>query len=455
LPAEKYDITVVWQDQLVSPETRFQLARDGALTVRCMIYYLTIKPVDSQGKLLENATVVIRQELTGNILDTRVTGADGAVTTRLPTGFHTLIISWKDVEVNTTSYYELNADVTLTIPCRVFYLTVNPLDDAGVSLADAEVLVFPDGRPDLPSSLTTNATGKVVFRLPTQGYELRISWRNVEVCTRTGYPLAGDAFLQLKCKVYYLTVRVFDRDGKGLEGVQLTVYNMVGRLAGDVFDSTATNSSSRAVFRLPIGNYMVIARYKTTYLLTPVDMSESKAVDLQGSMSVKLTFEGYPIPVYTTNAFYFAMLVVLLVIAAGAAVYYVYRKFGKKPLFSAGNDGEIRDDHSGAGAQPGGAVGEGKKEWFEEVNEESKKITGEKKEGAVEEEKIKTAEKEDEEPAPVNEDKEPAKKGIPETQKEIPKTAEVPLNVGQPPAQPKPELGHKEGKIEGNCYKFG
>jgi hypothetical protein len=330
LPAESYTVTAIWQDQLVTPETHFDLARDGSLTVKCLIFYLTVKPVDAHGILLENATVVFRQELTGNILDTIVTGAQGSVTARLPVGLHTLIISWKDVEVNTTSNYNLTADATLTITCRVFYLTVNPVDVDGIALADAEVLVYPSGRPDQPSSLRTNATGNVVFRLPAQSYGLRIAWRAVEVGQSEGYVLAADQELRLACRVYYLTVKVVDKDGKNLEGVQLTVFSMRNGLAVDVMDSASTNGTARHVFRLPVGEYKVSARYKTTYLLTPIDMSVAKAVQLQGSMQVKLTFSDYPTPIYTTNAFFVAILVILLVIVAMATIIYIYRKFGRK-----------------------------------------------------------------------------------------------------------------------------
>ena len=329
MPAESYVVTAVWQDQLVTPDTRYNLGQDGSLTVKCLIFYLTVRPVDSQGVLLENATVVFRQELTGNILDTVVTGAQGSVTARLPVGFHTIIIGWKDVEVNTTQNYELLADATLTITCRVFYLTVNPVDVDGIALAYADVLVYPRGRPDLPSSLRTNAFGLVVFRLPAQDYDLRVAWRAVEVGARDGYTLSADQQLRLACRVYYLTVKVVDRDGKGLEGVQLTVFTVRGGLVVDVADSALTNGSARMIFRLPVGEYKVVARYKTTYLLTPIDMSKAKSVQLQESMQLKLVFSDYPAPVYTTNAFFIALLVILLVIVAAATIYNLYRRYGR------------------------------------------------------------------------------------------------------------------------------
>jgi hypothetical protein len=341
LPAESYTVTAIWQDQLVTPETHFELARDGSLTVKCLIFYLTVKPVDSHGALLENATVVFRQELTGNILDTIVTGAQGSVTARLPVGLHTIIISWKDVEVNTTVDYNLTADATLTISCRVFYLAVKSVDVDGIALADAEVLIYPRGRPDLPSSLRSNASGLVVFRLPAQEYDLRVAWRAVEVGESNGYALSADQELRLACSVYYLTVKVADRDGKGLEGVQLTVFSVRNGLAVDVADSATTNGSARWVFRLPVGEYKVSARYKTTYLLTPIDMSQAKTVQLQQSMQLRLVFSDYPIPIYTTNAFFVALLVILLVIVAIATMVYIYRRFGRKGP-------AVQDDETGA-----------------------------------------------------------------------------------------------------------
>jgi hypothetical protein len=343
LPAESYTITAVWEDQLVSPETHFSLARDGSLTVKCLIFYLTVKPVDSRGMLLENATVVFRQELTGNILDTIVTGVQGTVTARLPVGLHTLIISWKDVEVNTTADYNLAAEATLTISCRVFYLAVRPVDVDGIALADAEVLIYPRGRPDLPSSLRTNASGLVTFRLPAQDYDLRAAWRAVEVGESKGYALSADQELRLVCRVYYLTVKVVDRDGNGLEGVAITVFTVRNGLVYDVADSALTKANATWVFRLPAGMYKVDARYKTTYLFTPVDMGKAAGVQLQESTRVRLVFSDFPVPVHKTNAFLVAVLVILLAAVAAATVFHIYRKFGRNGL-------AVQDEGTGAPA---------------------------------------------------------------------------------------------------------
>lgn len=331
LPSEIYKITVVWQDQLVSPDTDFRIERDGSLTLKSLIFYLTVKPVDSKGLPLENATVVFNQDFTGNVLDTQITGKDGAVTARLPIGRHTITVSWKDVEVNMTTSYELSGDATLTVSCRVFYLTARPLDASGLPVAEAEVTIFPAGRSDGSTTLTTDALGNAVFRLPAQDYDMKVAWKGVTVCVRNGYPLVKDSALPLNCRVYYLTVKVADRDGKGLDGVQITVYTVRNGLAYEVAGSAVTNGSSRCIFRLPVGDYKVLARLKTTYLLTPIDMSQARMVDLQDTMSVRLVFDQYPVPIYTTNEFYAALLFTILLLVAISTVYYVYRKFGRRP----------------------------------------------------------------------------------------------------------------------------
>jgi hypothetical protein len=353
MPAEQYGVTVYWQDQLVSPDTSFTVTKDDTLTIKCMIYYITITAVDSQNKVLENATVMFRQDLTGNILDTRVTNQNGVITARLPVGRHSIFVTWKDVQVNETLSYELTADATLTVNCRVFYLTVTPLDVQNIFLANAEVTIAPQGRPEAPTSLVTDAQGRGVFRLPAQPYDLKVRWKGVEVCVKTGYGLTGDASLSLTCRVYYLTVKVTDKDGKALEGVTLTVYNTRNNLVIEVFDSALTNSSSRGIFRLPFGDYRVVGRLKTTYLMTPVDMTKSKSLNLQDSTTVKMVFSEYPLPIHTTNAFLLAVLIIMLVVAMVGTMYYIYKKFGQKTrpapasLF-AGTDG----------GAPSGAEGE-------------------------------------------------------------------------------------------------
>lgn len=331
LPSEIYKITVVWQDQLVSPDTDFRIERDGSLTLKSLIFYLAVKPVDSKGLPLENATVVFNQDFTGNVLDTQITGKDGVVTARLPIGRHTITVSWKDVEVNTTPSYDLTGDASLTVSCRVFYLAARPLDASGLPIAEAEVTVFPAGRSDGSTTLTTDALGNAVFRLPAQDYDMNVAWKGVTVCEQNGYSLVTDSALPLNCRVYYLTVKVADKDGKGLDGVQITVYTVRNSLAYEVAGSAITNGSSRCVFRLPVGEYKVMARLKTTYMLTPIDMTQGRVVDLSDTLSVRLVFDQYPVPIYTTNEFYAALLFTILLLVAISTVYYMYRKFGRKP----------------------------------------------------------------------------------------------------------------------------
>ncbi|MEM2976565.1 MAG: hypothetical protein QXW06_02760 [Thermoplasmata archaeon] len=330
LPADRYKLTAVWQDQLVSPDTDYELIADGSLTIKCLIHYLTVRPVDSRGRILENATVVFRQELTGNVLDTGVTGADGQVTARLPVGRYTILITWRDVAVNETIGFELALDQSVTVQCRVFYLTVACADVDGVQLQGAEILVCPAGRPELATSLVSGADGMAVFRFPAQVLDIVVRWRGVEVGS-AAHALDSDAALPVSCKVFYLTVKVFDRDGRTLEGVQLTVFTLRSGLAVDVADTALVGPSGRAIFRLPVGQYRVFAHLRTTYLLTPVDQTESRGVDLTGSQTLRITFDGYPIPVHTSNAFMTALLFALVVVALLAAMYYVYRRLVRRP----------------------------------------------------------------------------------------------------------------------------
>jgi len=203
---------------------------------------------------------------------------------------------------------------------------VKPADASAVTLAEAEVTIRPTGSLGGSTTLTTDARGSGTFRLPAQSYDIKVTWKGVVVCNRNMYRLGGDASLSLDCRVYYLTVKVADRDGKGLEGVQLTVYTVRGGVVYDIAGSVATNGSSKGVFRLPVGEYKVVARLRTTYLLTPVDMTMGRIVDLQESSTVRVVFDQYPVPVYTTNGFFAAMSFIVMLVAAAAVIYHLHRR---------------------------------------------------------------------------------------------------------------------------------
>jgi len=172
-PKGDYAVAIYWKDVEVYNGTLVVLKSDRSLTLDCNVYYLQIIAQDTKALPLESATVIVTYNLSGAVFNSDYTDIYGQMTSRLPRGAYDLEVYWHGVLICSVLSYSLNqgVDQQLTLPCKVFYLTVKALDNGGEPVPD--VLITVEGTTNgLIDSQRTSKAGSTEFRLPVGTYNV-------------------------------------------------------------------------------------------------------------------------------------------------------------------------------------------------------------------------------------------------------------------------------------------
>ncbi|MFO8109878.1 MAG: carboxypeptidase-like regulatory domain-containing protein, partial [Thermoplasmata archaeon] len=276
------------------------------------IYYVDYSVEDQQGVAVENAKAIgTHSELPddNNIIADQITDEDGYILFRLPRGYQQLSVYWKDVLVGADSF-ELEDDTGIVVSSEVYYLTVTVTDDMNHPVESAHVRLTYADTPQLYEARYTDASGRVTIRIPVGSWDIEIHWLKTSVYEGNVQVDSSENSWShaAAVDVYYLTVVTEDRKGEPLDDVHLKV-------SADDMMWTGYTEEGEHVFRLPArGDYELVASLRTTYLLSNVDLVESRQITLTEESSESVNFEEYPIEVYRTNLFMMILLIVVIIV---------------------------------------------------------------------------------------------------------------------------------------------
>jgi hypothetical protein len=317
MPQDTYTVSIVWLDTLVHRDT-YAVVSNEAFTVAAMVYYWDLTSEDSRGIGLEFAQIGVTNTSTGRTLASQTANVDGESTFRLPVGEYRIDVLWANTLVF-EDVYTANADADMTLVSWVYYVTFHVTDGQGIDLAGASVALDNAAAMTSAGPLNTDADGNIEFRLATGSVDVEVVWRSVVVYTDTDVQVHADATEEIIAWVHYLTVKITDSKGVKLKDAVVTIDR-----DGLVVETARTPKNGTLVFRLPQADYWANFSYKTTYYLTPIDVSKSEMVTLSDDYiaSFKLSQDDYPIPFYKTNLFWVILVIVLLILGL---VFLLYR----------------------------------------------------------------------------------------------------------------------------------
>ncbi len=310
------------------------------MDINLQIYYIEYKITDVEGVPIEKALIKnLHSELPlgSNTLARYLTDGNGSVVMRSPRGEQTITVFWNDIKIH-NEIINLDGDATMDVQGNVYYLTVDVLDDDQQTLEDALIRVSYLDRDKLYESNYSDENGRVTFRIPASEWDIYVTWLGSPIYEDTVNVTNSEEswHLDARSDVYYLTVVTEDTDGK-LSGVYVVVES------GDRIWSGYTENGEYT-FKLPAGDdYTIKAAFKTTYMLTEVDLDESKEVTLSSTGEEKVEFGGYPIPVYKTNLFYALAALLILLVLIGLA----YWKIGAPHVEMAEDEELYEEDFEG------------------------------------------------------------------------------------------------------------
>ncbi len=310
---------VVYNDDMTVNE---HILSESPETIDAEVYYVDFYIIDERDIPVENSKVIVRHsELPSdrNIISDRISDTEGHIQFLLPRGEQTFTVHWKNVVVHTQTE-QLSEDIDITADSDIYYLTLSVRDERGLPLSSAPVRVTYEDSPKHYYSGYTDGQGEVEIRIPAENWDIEVEWLNTVVHQSQHEVTAEEESwsLDIDSDVYYLTVTTLDRNEEHLDDVHLKVST-----ENQVW--TGYTTDGKYEFRLPArDDYNVNASFRTTYLLTDVDIYEDQDIVLVDTAEESVDFEEYPTPIYRTNLFFLILIIILLL----AILYTVYSKIG-------------------------------------------------------------------------------------------------------------------------------
>ena len=225
------------------------------------VIYAHFLIVDSIGEPLSEAPIELWQDI--SFVARGITNETGYVKiSNVPSvGNYTLRVWWQNVKVfdqEVSIPDVVPEDNPIILQTAVYYPTFRIVDDAFVSLGDANVLVtHPNGNTTmLPYKTNSNGEFKLI-QTAGGNYTLRITWSGVEVGVKSTFVSSNEVHV-IKADVFYLTVETKDPSGNPIESVHVIVNDVARAL---VADSKLSNESGIVVSRLPGATYNIEATW--------------------------------------------------------------------------------------------------------------------------------------------------------------------------------------------------
>jgi hypothetical protein len=281
LPGGDYDIQVFWQNTLIYSQTKYLLDDNIAVVLVGAIYYLAIDVVDTHGIPVDSAQVVVLGT-DDNVLDSNFTDTLGKIDSRLPVGTHEVQVYWMGVLTNQT-HVSFSDDSQVTIVARIYYPVLFIQDADGKTLENARVDVILNETGEVLSSVTTDAKGEAVLRLPAAIYDLMVDWKGVRVYNERAYAVLMDDEREIKTSVYNLELIAVDSQDVPLKDALIT---LTLALDGRVMAGVTTDINGSAIARLPGAVYDLTVRWENVlvYEENGMDVSVSGKHILRSSV---------------------------------------------------------------------------------------------------------------------------------------------------------------------------
>jgi hypothetical protein len=314
-PGGTFRLVARWSGAVVMDDPDFLVSGTAEREIKVWVFYLTARLADSRGVPVAFASISTHRG--GVPVGSAVTGPDGKADLRLATGDSQVTANWHGVEVH-NSTVTVAADDARDLPARVHYLKVMPSDSRGAPVKGATAEAWVGAA--LVSSNLTDAAGAAELRSPATSIVVKLRWRGVEIAS-VPKTVDRDEDLPVQAKVFYLNVKVVDREGKAVGDAEVSARRSL------ILESNFTGSDGASIFRLPNGSYDIEVRYRSAHYLTPVDSSASmKGVAVSADAEVTVKLEDYPPSVFATGAFAIGLLFALLILLAALLVYLIAKK---------------------------------------------------------------------------------------------------------------------------------
>jgi hypothetical protein len=192
-------------------------------------------------------------------------------------------------------------------------------DDVGEPLPNAQVYItWRNGTTDiLPRYTTTNGFINLT-QVPAGNYGFTVLWKDLIVKQITIHVDSNGPYT-IKTQVFQLTVNVFGNDGSPIHGAYVIIYTQ----SGVGYGLDMTDSTGKAIFKLPSGTYRIEAYYTTDYWLTTIKSSATEQATVSASTSKNLILKDYPPAIWSTTGFWILTITIMVAIVIAICTFLI------------------------------------------------------------------------------------------------------------------------------------
>jgi hypothetical protein len=256
LPVSSIDISLIWDEVEVYSASEVAVDSDGVIVLDADVFYAEFTALDAAGEPVEDATVSL---FAGGVKRySGTTDADGGADFRVPGASYDVKVQWQRIAVGSVTGMVIDADVEKDLSLRIYHVTFQVSDSAGVAVTGASVRVDRAATGDILATGLTDDSGGTSAVLPGTDADITVTWRSREVYSLTGYTIDSNHELNISANVFYLAFVLSDSRGGPLGEAQLTASSP---LTGEVLDSGSAAGDGTLVLRLPAGPAGLEARW--------------------------------------------------------------------------------------------------------------------------------------------------------------------------------------------------
>ncbi len=317
------DMTMIIGNETVNGTT-LTIEGDTDVTVYTNIGNLNLHVVDADSIPLENAAVYLIYPNGSALISPLKTDADGTVSLdHVAGGDYQVSVFWKGEEVfSSTLKITFTKDMpepTETIRATVYNLVIRTYDSENMPISNVMVTISNSDTGNIEDFGTSDVNGTIKMRVPGGEKDINAYWHDVVVYSGNR-SIDSSGNIDIQCSIYYLKIHIEDYNGKAISGADVSVEK-----AGIAIGYQRTNSSGDVVFRVAPGDYVLRARYTTTYMMEEINIEKTKNISVSSNSEETITFSEYPPNAVTTPLALFSILIILLIILEIATIMH-YRK---------------------------------------------------------------------------------------------------------------------------------
>ena len=203
------------------------------------------------------------------------------------------------------------------------FLVTDDIDDP---LPNAQVyLTLANGTKETYPRYTSSNGFINLTDVPLGDYSLTILWKD-RIVKETMVHVDSSNIFPIKTQVYKLTVKVLDTNGVPVYGS----YVIAETPSGVGYGLDLSDKAGVASFRLPSGDYVIVAHYTTDYWLTMVQTKGDTSVTVSESGSSEVVLSNFPPAIWTTFGFILVVSSISIVVAAIIIAYLYFKRINPR-----------------------------------------------------------------------------------------------------------------------------